>query len=359
MNRKFHLLTFITLLLFISCNTNTKDKGNEDTFIGLKIQGEAQGTTYTIIYLEDSTNYQTEIDSILTRYDQDLSLWVPNSLLTQINNHERRDTVFSFYDSTKYFSVIFDMSREIWKLTDGAFDPSVHPLVQAWGFGLKNKEEITPELIDSLKELVGFSPFDISINEIFKNKYIYDRTEVIKLSPNVKLDFNAIAQGHSIDVVSEFLDQKEITNYMVEIGGELYCKGLNQYNKPWGISIDKPDGESNSENYQEIIEVTNKAVATSGSYRKFYEKDGVKYSHTIDPNTGYPVTHSLLSATVIADGCASADAYATAFMVMGKDKSMEFVNNNPELDLAIYLIYDNGGKFETVMSNNMKQYLKQ
>lgn len=356
MIKKKHFAILFAFLLIFSCDTNKSTIQETEVFVS-KIQGEAQGTSYTIIYLGDTTNYQPEIDSILRRYDQDLSLWVPSSILNQINRHERRDTVFCFHDTTKYFSVVFDMSKEIWKLTDGAFDPSVYPLVQAWGFGLKNKKNITPELIDSLKRSIGFSPFDIDINEMYKDQYFYDRTDVIKLNPKVKLDFNAIAQGHSIDIVSEYLEQKEIENFMVEIGGELYCKGLNQYHKPWRISIDKPDDSGEETGYQALLEVSNRAVATSGSYRKFYKKDGVKYSHTIDPKTGYPVTHSLLSVTVIADGCATADGYATAFMVMGKEKSLEFVNTHPDLDLAIYLISDDNGTYQTVMSDNMKQYL--
>lgn len=348
------VFTFITLFSCNSSNDN-KDEKSDNDFLGIKIQGEAQGSTYTIIYLDDTTNYQADVDSILDRYDQDLSLWVPNSLLNKINAHERRDTVFTFHDTTKYFSVLFDMSREIWKQTDGAFDPSVFPLVQAWGFGLKNRENVTPKMVDSLKELIGFSQFEIDINEIYENKYIYDRTDVVKLNPKVKLDFNAIAQGHSIDVLAEYLEQKGIENYMVELGGELKCKGHNQKQKPWGISIDSPKDNGES---QAVLQITDRAVATSGSYRKFYEKDGIRYSHTIDPKTGYPVTHSLLSATVITDSCANADGYATAFMVMGKDQALEFVKTHPELDLAIYLVYDDHGEFKTAMSENMQKYLQ-
>lgn len=357
--KKIISILFTATLLFACNSSQQSSSNNKDKSNGVKIMGEAQGTTYTIIYLENENNYQTQIDSILDRYDQDISLWVEGSLINRMNGHKRRDTVFAFFDTTKYFSVLFDVSKDIYKKTNGAFDPSVNPLVEAWGFGLKHKEKITKELIDSLLEKVGFDDLSIDMNEFYKNRYYYEKTEIFKGNPQVTLNFNAIAQGHSIDIVSEFLTTKGIENYMVEIGGELFCKGKNQHDKPWEIAIDKPVDNGTENSYQTVIQVSNQAVATSGNYRHFYELDGKKYAHTINPKTGYPVDHSLLSVTVITTDCSTADAYATAFMVMGVEESLLFVEKNPSLKLDIYMVYDNKGKLGIAMNEGMKKYISQ
>jgi len=332
-------------------------KASETVFQETVIQGEAQGTTYTIRYLENDSSFKVGVDSILYGIDQDLSTWVPTSLINRMNAHDRTDTVFAFYDSTKYFSVLFDVSREIWQQTDGAFDPTVYPLVELWGFGLKNKGDVTPEAVAEQKTKVSIQPSNIDMIEI-ESGYIYQETQIRKGQAGVGLDFNAIAQGFSVDVIAEYLEMQNISNYMIELGGELLCKGVNSKGTDWRIAIDRPVDEI-ERSFQAILNVRNKAVATSGSYRKFFEENGKKYSHAIDPRTGYPVQHSLLSATVMASNCMLADAYATAFLVMGVEDTKRFLDEHGDLGLDVYLIYDNNDSFESWMTDGMKKQIEE
>ncbi|MFT6184633.1 MAG: thiamine biosynthesis lipoprotein [Flavobacteriales bacterium] len=347
----------------IACNSSEQpddapnQKASETVFQETVIHGEAQGTTYTIRYLENDSSFKGGVDSILFCIDQDLSTWVPTSLINRMNAHDRTDTVFAFYDSTKYFSVLFDVSREIWQQTDGAFDPTVYPLVELWGFGLKNKGDVTPEAVAEQKTKVSIQPSNIDMIEI-ESGYIYKETQIRKGQAGVRLDFNAIAQGFSVDVIAEYLERQNISNYMIELGGELLCKGVNSKGNDWRIAIDRPVDEI-ERSFQAILNVRNKAVATSGSYRKFFEEDGKKYSHAIDPRTGYPVQHSLLSATVMASNCMLADAYATAFLVMGVDDTKRFLEEHRNLGLDVYLIYDNNGSFESWMTEGIKKQIEE
>ena len=250
----------------------------------------------------------------------------------------------------------------MWSVSNGAFDPTVYPLVDGWGF--MKDVEIVPDsaTVDSLRNLVGFQD-----GNHFKFLYQLDSLgnsipacKIVKNNKNAKLDFNAIAQGLAVDIIAEKLESKGAKNYFVEIGGEIRVCGLNTEGSLWRIAIDKPIENSSAEDreYQEIIMLKDKSVATSGSYRKFYEKEGIKYSHTIDPKTGYPVQHTLLSATVVADNCGTADAMATAFMVMGAEKSIQFLNEHPELGLEVYLIFNNSkGRLETYYTKNFRDLL--
>jgi len=242
------------------------------------------------------------------------------------------------------------MSQEVYATTNGAFDPTVYPLVDGWGF-MKDIENVPDSsVVDSLRALVGFE-------NGYHFKYVKSvnangepTTSIIKNTPGAQLDFNAIAQGLSVDVLAEELEKRGAKNYFVEIGGEIRVSGLNADGNEWSIGIDKPIENSTAETreLQEIVKITNKSIATSGSYRKFYKKNGIKYSHTLNPKTGYPVTHSLLSTTVVTKSCAMADAMATAFMVMGPQKAIAFIESHPELNLEVYLIYINDkDQFET------------
>lgn len=347
-------IPLLAIVLFACSNPDGQHSGTTANrkFPETVIQGEAQGTTWTVRYLEDTTDLKQAMDSLLLRIDRDLSTWRPGSLINRINAHDRTDTVYAFYDSTKYFSVLFDVSKLIYDETGGAFDPTVGPLVELWGFGLSKRDSVTAEAVDEVLPRIGFEPSNVDMIELEEN-YLYKETHIRKGQTGVHLDFNAIAQGFSVDLMAELLEQVDIHNYMIELGGEVRCKGVNADGKPWRIAIDKPKSEGSRE-FQAIVEVTNKSVATSGSYRKFYEVDGVRYSHTINPDTGYPVQHSLLSATVMTTDCASADAYATAFMVMGLEESRTFITANPDLGLDVYLIYDDNGTFKTWSTQGMK-----
>lgn len=321
-------------LYFASCNQTPKS-----TYINL--EGFTQGTTYSITYESlDNINYKKEIETLLANFDSSLSTYNELSVISQINYNKSNVT-------DEYLRIVFKKSEEIYKQTNKAFDLTVAPLVNAWGFGFKNKEEITNARIDSILEFVGF------------NKVSLEDTLIVKNDPRVMLDVNAIAQGYSVDVVAELIEAKGISNYLVEIGGEVKAKGINNKGKIWKIGIDKPFDNNNvpGQDLQAIVKLSNKSLATSGNYRKFYERDGIKYSHTINPKTGYPVTHSLLSTTVIANDCMTADAYATAFMVMGIDEAYILAEKLSDIE-ALFVYSDENGDYIVKTTSAMDEVLE-
>lgn len=242
---------------------------------------------------------------------------------------------------------VFMLAKSISEETDGAFDITVAPLVNAWGFGFDSSTNVSRETIDSLRQFVGFEKIALKDGKI------------VKQDSRTMLDCSAIAKGYGVDHVARLLDSKGVENYMIDIGGELVLKGKNPKMNVWRIGINKPIDDSLSVNQelQTVIEITNAGLATSGNYRNFYYKDGKKYAHTIDPRTGYPVQHNILSSTVVAKDCATADAYATSFMVLGLDSAKAICNAHPELDA--YFIYERkDGKMDIYLTNGMKKYLK-
>lgn len=280
-----------------------------------QVRGFAQGTTYNIIYQGDE-DFSTAFDSILNVFDLSLSIYKENSIISQMNRN---------VDSIKadsFFTTVFKKSMEVSQETGGSFDISVGPLVRAYGFGPEDHQFPSKSETDSLMSLIGYQNFKL------ENK------KLIKRDPRGKLDVNAIAQGYSVDVIANFLEQHHTQNYLVEIGGEIIAKGKNRKQEIWKVGIDKPIDDQNMEGNHKIravVALENCALATSGNYRKFYIHNGVKYAHTIDPITGKPVVHQLLSVTVLAPDCMTADAYATAFMVMGTEKSLDLIKRHPEL----------------------------
>jgi len=330
---KLNFLIIFSLIFLFSCQPHKEVKL-------IKFTGEAQGTYYAVTYYDElGINFQSEIDSLLEIFDQSVSVWVPNSIISKINRNEG-SVIPDFY-----FTEVFNLSKEIFQHTNGAFDPTVGPLVNTWGFGFTDRKEVDEEIINGLMPFVGFS----------KVKLVDKK--VIKESPEIQFDFNAIAQGYSVDLIGKFLEQKGISSYLVDIGGEVLGKGKKPNGDNWKVGIEKPiDNASYGENLQAIVKLENKALATSGNYRKFYEENGIRYSHTIDPKTGYPVQHSLLSVSVLAPNSALADAYATAFMVMGLEKSKEFLQNNLDLD-AYFMYSDDDGKIKTFFTKGFEDIL--
>lgn len=314
------ILYFILSAFLFACSSNKQVDNNY-----IQLQGNAQGTTFQIQY-EDSLqrDFSNQIDSLLKQLDSSLSTYVPQSIISRINKNDTSVIL------DEHFIKVFNRAQEISKLTDGAFDITVAPLVNAYGFGFTKKENIDSLLVDSLLQYVGYQKVKI-----------VDR-KLIKEQAEIQLDFNAIAQGYSVDVLADFLEKNGVENYMVEIGGELRCKGVNAKGNYWNIGIDKPLENLEKREIQTVVPLKNRAMATSGNYRKFYEKDGLKFSHTINPKTGWPVQHQLLSATVLANDAMTADAFATVFMVLGKDAAINFLENNKELRLDVYLIYQEG-----------------
>ena len=247
---------------------------------------------------------------------------------------------------------VFSRSQEISEITQGAFDPTVKPLVDAWGFGTARRDSLTQVPVDSLLKFVGMDKFQLSEND--------DTSSISKLISMAQLDFNGIAQGYSVDVVSNFLLSKKISGHLVEIGGEVITKGRNSEGEKWKVGVDRPVAHRDKDKLQAIVKLENKALATSGSYRKFYMKNGKKFSHTIDPTTGYTVDHNLLSATVVTDDCMSADAFATAFMVFGVDKTIAFLKAHQQLGIEVYLIYeDEAAGLKTYISAGLKEELEE
>lgn len=323
---------FIVLSIY-ACSQNKEPKL-------MTVSGEAQGTTYHISYLDkNEVNYQRSIDSMLIEIDKSMSTYHKTSIITKINQTDSAVKV------DQMFKDVFLMSKQVYAASEGAFDPTVAPLVNAWGFGFKNLEKTDSSSIDSLLQFVDFDSFTLKEDLIIKSK------------PNLMLDFNAIAQGYSVDVIANFLSERGIENYMVEIGGEVLAKGKNNKNKWWRIGIDKPIENEKERTIEAVISLQNKALATSGNYRKFYEKNGVKYSHTLNPKTGYPVRHSLLSATVITDNCAMADAYATVFMVVGLEKAKEILEKNSNLK-ALLIFEDENKTLKTFVSKDIESTIE-
>tara|TARA_B110000285_G_scaffold65622_1_gene75443 strand:+ start:976 stop:1980 length:1005 start_codon:yes stop_codon:yes gene_type:complete len=323
---------------------------NENNTISQQFSGETQGTTYSIILSDSGESItQVEIDSLLHEFDLSLSTYIDHSVISKLNASKG---TFLVSDHTHFFKDCYEISQYIYKLTNGEFDPSVFPLVKAWGFMNNMKSPLDQKSVDSLLKFVSFSE-GVHHNMQFSG----DKIHLNKIHDNFKLDFNAVAQGQSVDVVCEYIESKGYHDFYVEIGGELRTSGVNREALPWKVGIDSPQEALKERVLDNILNLTNNAVATSGNYRKFYEIDGVKYSHTLSPKTGYPVRHSLLSATVIARTCAEADAYATAFMVMGLENSLTFVQNNPAEELEVYLLYsDDNGEIVRAMSNGFKAY---
>lgn len=286
-------------------------------------EGMIFGTFYSVTYQYDR-DLKTEIEQELNMVDASLSMFNKNSVISKLNRNEK-------VELNEMFITVFDLAKQVSKDTDGAFDITVAPLVNAWGFGFKNDCPPTKHTIDSLMQYVGFD-----------RVYLYAKV-IRKDNPNIMIDCSAIAKGYGSDVVASCLRKHGIKNFMVEIGGEVVTAGHNPKNKKWQIGVEKPvdDTLATKSELQTVIEFSDGAMATSGNYRNFYYKDGKKYAHTIDPATGYPVQHNILSATVMAKTCARADAYATAFMVMGLEKAKKVIARND--DLKAYIIYDDHG----------------
>jgi len=327
---------FFAFALIIFLLTSCTEKASY-----IRNSGYIQGTTYHFIYESpNGKDYQIELDGELGRFDLSLSNYETNSIISRMNRND--STVLA----DELFETCFNKGMEISETTDGAFDLTVGPLVNAWGFGFEKESKIDKSAIDSLMQLVGY------------NKIKLIDKKLIKENPNIKIDVNAIAQGYSVDVISAFLEGKKVKNYMVEIGGELRVKGINDKGLLWRIGIDKPiegSSESNRE-LQEIVSLNNLSLSTSGNYRKFYEKDGIKYSHTIHPKTGYPSKSNLLSASVASADCMTADALATAFMVMGTEKSIELVSQLKNIEVY-FISIDSTNQYQVYASDGFKKMI--
>jgi len=329
-----YLFGFTVVLIMIGCGEELPSKQK------MVVEGYAQGTTYNVTYIStDGINHQRAIDSMLIEIDNSLSTYQKRSIISKFNQAD------SIIEVDQMFIDVFNISKKVFTKSNGAFDPTVAPIVNAWGFGFENLHSTDSTVIDSLFQFVDF------------NKITLNDDEAIKQRIGMMLDFNAVAQGYSVDVLAELLQSRGINNYLVEVGGELKAKGVNINDTLWRIGIDRPLPDLKEREIEAIINLDNKALATSGNYRKFYEKDGMKYSHTINPKTGYPVKHNLLSVTVVADNCGFADAYATAFMVLGMEKAKEILSKDKSLE-ALFIYSDENGDLQTFITDGLTKHIE-
>lgn len=318
MNTIKKIVFFIFFLSLVSCNSEIERKE-------YNLQGVVFGTTYSITYLNATKNYQQSLDSLFLEINKSMSTYIPTSDITKINNGNTSIVV------DQYFKEVFEKSKKIYQETQGFFDPTVGNLVNAYGFG-PEKGKIIPSdsIINELMKDVGFEKVSLINGKIKKD------------NPTVYLDFNSIAKGYAVDVVARFFDSKKIENYLVEIGGEITAKGSKPENKSWIIKIVDPINSTSEDGFR-IIELTDVSMATSGNYRKFrIADDGKKYVHTINPKTGLATESNLLSASVFTKtDCADADAYATAFMVMGFEKAKKFLEENTHIKVIFIYLDEN------------------
>ncbi|MCA0151821.1 FAD:protein FMN transferase [Winogradskyella vincentii] len=308
-------ISFALLFLMVIC-CKTKPQEN------IKLSGPVFGTAFNIQYLsDDNTNYINEIDSLFNVVNQSLSTYISDSDISKINRGELDNVDLHFIN-------VFKASKDIYEKTNGVFDPTIGNVVNAWNFGAEQNKFLTDSTtIDSLMAFVGFNKLSLYNNKITKPKETY-------------IEFNAIAKGYGIDVIADFLESKGIENYLVDIGGDMRVSGLNlERNKQWQVGIDDPNFDG-TQSYSKVIALKDQAMATSGTYRKFkVDEDGNRYAHIINTKTGYPTKTNILSSSVIAGDCMTADGYATAFQAMGVEGVKQFVKSNPEL--KAYLIYLN------------------
>lgn len=326
------LFLSISTILIIGCNGNQQKK-NQDKY--MSTEGFAQGTTWHIKYKSfNNENLQTQFDSILKAFDNSISAYNKNSLLTKINNNED-------VELDSIITTVFNQSKEIYQLTGGLFDPTCRPLVNAWGFAKhENLRKPSQKEIDSILQFVGMDKVEIKDGKI------------VKSDPRLSLNFNANAQGYSVDIVCNWLKSRGYTDFLVEIGGETRAEGLNSKQVPWRIAIESPIENSNEQNRKmnAIVSVSGKSLCTSGDYRNFMEADGKKFSHELNPKTGFPKDDSLLSVSIICNQAIDGDALATAVMVMGLKQGFQFIDSLP--DTEGYFIYAKQNGETSILKTN-------
>jgi thiamine biosynthesis lipoprotein len=324
-------------IVFLLTSCNAVNKGEYYSF-----QGFTQGTTYSVTYQHPSLNdLQEEIDSLFRVFDSSLNSYDSTSIISSINRNVegvRTDSLFR---------TVFREASRVYQISGGAFDITLAPLINAWGFGPGQQLDMDSAMVDSLLQYVGMD----------KVTLVGDR--VIKSSPHVRLNVNAIAQGYSVDVLAAYLEGLGCSNYMVEVGGEIRTRGMNPKGNFWRIGVDRPELGNNvpGRALQVVINMHDRSLATSGNYRKFYEKDGVMITHSIDPATGFPKASNLLSVSILTDECITADAYATACMVMGLEKARVFIEKQKGVD-AYFIYGDEFGNYQVWHTDGLRKYIE-
>lgn len=313
------------IFIILCCLLTSCDTVEKKQFVGT-----TQGSYYSIIYFdEQNRDFSHDFDSIFDEIEMTLSLWDENSILRRVN---RNDTSVVL---NKIFTDNFNYAMRAAELSDGIFDPTIGPLVSAWGFHFKDGMTMTPEIVDSIKQLVDYRKVKI------------EDGKVIKENPLMTLDFNAVAQGYTTDMIADFLVSNNVESFLVDVGGEVFAKGRKPNGEVWKVGIEKPAETKDSERIvQEVVKLRDKSIVTSGNYRKYVEQGGKRYSHSLNPKTGYPSENSLLSATIIADNTAWADCLASICMLVGIDKAVEILETQD--DVEAFFIYLENGEIKTL-----------
>ena len=317
----------LTALMLLSCGRQPQK---------IVLEGRAQGSYYAITYFdEEGRNFQEGIDSIFHAVDCSVNLWVDSSVICKVNRNEDVSLDPIFIDN-------FNIAQQAAELSGGYFDPTISPLVAAWGFSYKHGDSITPQLIDSLRPLVDY------------RKVRIEDGKVIKDNPAMQLDFNAVAQGYTSDRIAAYLESQGVKNYLVDTGGEIMAKGGKPNGQPWVVGIEKPADNWDSEQVvQTRVPLRDKGLVTSGSTRKYVERDGKRYSHCIDPTTGWPVEHQVLSVTVLAENATWADALASIGMVMGMERSLPILQSLEGVE-AYFIFVNDRGELETFATDGFE-----
>lgn len=311
----------------------------------VSISGPTMGTSFNVKYfpsespVSSASEIETQVNQLLNRVNQLMSTYLPDSELSRFNVSD----VGQWFSISEETAAVIELAQQISEQTDGAFDITVATLVDLWGFGPAQRSAEPPgdQLIQQEMAKVGYRFLKLRNSP----------RSLLKESP-VRVDLSAIAKGYAVDLLADYLDKIGISSYMVEVGGEIRARGLKPQQQPWRIAIESPVAEQRA--VQRVIELTDTAIATSGDYRNYFEKDGVRYSHTIDPGTGYPIAHNLASVTVLSKTSARADALATAFTVMGMERSLSFAN---QYDVAAFFIVKEEAGFAEHSSNAFKRLL--
>jgi thiamine biosynthesis lipoprotein len=352
---KYYLYALLLIGVFVACKNDAPAKKvkNVDATV---LDGKTMGTYYRVTYLSDEQfDLQGSIDSLLKVINLEVSTYIDHSTISMFNKSAKAVSL-SYNPITKgnggyenkHFLANFVKAREIYNKSKQFFDPTVMPLVNYWGFGYTEKKPVTAVdsmKIDSLIQLVGLDKVSMIRSDAGGN--------ILKLKEGVQLDFSAIAKGYAVDEVGNLLIKNGVSDFLVDIGGEVLAKGNSPRGDEWVVGINKPKEGAAMNDVQTVVPIQNRAIATSGNYRNFYEVDGVKYSHTINPITGFPERNTLLSASVFADDCTTADAYATAFMVMGKDRALQLAAADPTID-AYFIYSDDKGEMKFAYTDGVK-----
>lgn len=320
------IIILLSCLIFVNCKNNNQQSSSSFS----TVKGMTMGTYYAVKYQSD-IDYSRSIDSILLDMNNSMSTYIDSSYISQINNNHTLD--FSISDPLFVsFMDVFSEAKRLYKESNGYYDASILPLVEFYGFGSSGrKNNINADSLFLLMQSIGMDKVDIEISDHLAH--------IKKDNPKLKLDFSSIAKGYAVDQIANYLSSKGIKNMLVDIGGEQILKGVNQQNIPWRIGINLPDENANYSEAILFLGLSDKALASSGNYRNYYEIDGKKYSHTINPKSGLSEDTDLLAVSVITNTCSAADAIATACMSMGLEKSKHFIENQQNVEACLFYLY--------------------